>query len=124
MLNDWALFIFNQALVQAVKASASAARRSREVALLKALGVTRAGVVATVAVEYALVGLVAGAVGAAGGVAVAWAVLVHGMELPFTLGLLPVLATMFGTALLTAVAGLTACAPSLRRRPIEALREL
>ena len=52
--------------------SAGSARRGREVALLKTLGMTRRGVAATFAVEYALIGLVAGAIGAAGGVALAW----------------------------------------------------
>lgn len=105
-------------------ASASAARRSREVALLKALGVTRAGVVAAVAVEYGLVGLVAGLVGAAGGTVVAWAVLEHAFELPFAVDLALPPAAVLGTALLTVIAGLVACAPALRRRPVEALREL
>ncbi|HUO86549.1 MAG TPA: FtsX-like permease family protein, partial [Thermoanaerobaculia bacterium] len=53
--------------------SATAARRGREVALLKTLGFTRGGVAAIFAVEQAAVGLVAGAVGAAGGGLLAWA---------------------------------------------------
>ena len=47
--------------------SAGSARRGREVALLKTLGMTRRGVAATFAVEYALIGLVAGVIGAIGG---------------------------------------------------------
>lgn len=103
--------------------TATAARRGREVALLKTLGFTRAGVAAVFSVEYAAVGLVAGALGAAGGGVLAWAVLTHGMEIewrPYP-GLF-VLA-LAGTALLTVAAGLAASVRALRRRPVEVLRE-
>ncbi len=103
--------------------SATALRRAREVALLKTLGMTRGGVVACFAVEYALIGLVAGLVGAVGASALAWAVLTYGMEVPW--GLVPVrlAAGVAGAVVLTVLAGLAASRGALARRPVEVLRE-
>ena len=102
--------------------SASAARRGREVALLKALGMTRLQVAATFATEHALVGLVAGAIGTAAGAVLAWAVTTRGMELPWRLDPATLAVAVVGTVGLAVVAGLAASARALARRPIEALR--
>ena len=103
--------------------SAAAARRGREVALLKTLGFTRAGVAAVFAVEYAAVGLVAGTLGAVGGGVLAWAVLSRGMELAWRWFPVPFAAALAGMAVLTVAGGLAASAGALRRRPIEVLRQ-
>lgn len=102
--------------------AAGAARRRREVALLKALGTTRGGVVGIYAVEYALVGLVAGTIGSAGGAVLSWAVLTRGMEVDWAFDPVPLLAGVVGGAAVAVAAGLTASARALRSRPIEALR--
>jgi putative ABC transport system permease protein len=102
--------------------AASSARRGREVALRKTLGMTRRGVAGVFAVEYALIGLVAGAIGAAGGGLLAWAVLTRGMEVTwrFEPGVYAV--ALLGTAALSVLAGLAASWRSLQQRPIAALR--
>jgi putative ABC transport system permease protein len=102
--------------------SAGSARRGREVALLKTLGMTRRGVAATFAVEYALVGLVAGLIGAVGGTALAWGVVTRGFEIPWTFAPLNLAVALAGTILLAVVAGLAASFRALERRPIEVLR--
>ncbi len=102
--------------------SAGSARRGREVALLKTLGMTRRGVAATFAVEYALVGLVAGIIGAIGGTALAWGVVTRGFEIPWTFAPLNLAVALAGTILLAVVAGLAASLRALERRPIEVLR--
>ncbi len=102
--------------------SAGAARRGREVALLKTLGLTRAGVVRVFAVEYALLGVVAGVLGATAGAVLAWAVLTRGMEVRWRLDSAPILAAIAGTVLLAVLAGVAASWGALRRRPVEALR--
>lgn len=102
--------------------SAGAARRGREVALLKTLGMTRGGVAMTFAVEYALIGLVAGAIGACGAAVLAWEVVTRGFELAGELELLPLLLALLTSTLLTIFAGLAASSNALRRRPIEVLR--
>ncbi len=102
--------------------SAGAARRGREVALLKTLGMTRGGVLATFAVEYALIGLVAGAIGAVAGEVLSWAVLTRGMEIPWSFLPLPFAVAILGCAALTAVAGSLASTGALLERPIAVLR--
>ena len=102
--------------------AAGAARRGREVALLKTLGMTRRGVAAAFAVEYALVGLVAGVIGAGGGALLAWRVLTEGFEMSWRFQPAAVGAAVAGTALLTVLAGLAASWRALERRPIEVLR--
>ncbi|MCE9596250.1 MAG: ABC transporter permease [Planctomycetes bacterium] len=103
-------------------ASSTALRRGREVALLKTLGVTRAGVTGLFAVEFALLGLVAGVLGATAAFALAWGfferVIELGIDLPWTW--LPLAAVL--TALLAAACGIAATARSLATRPIESLR--
>lgn len=102
--------------------AAASSRRSREAALLKVLGVTRAGVAGVFAVEDGLVGLAAGIVGTAGGHLLAWAVVTNGLELPWRLDPVPLLAGPIAAALLAAAAGLIASLGPLRRRPLDALR--
>jgi putative ABC transport system permease protein len=102
--------------------SAASAQRGREVALLKTLGMTRRGVISVFSVEYALVGLVAGAIGAIGGGVLAWAVLTGGMELSWTFRWVPFAVAVAGSVLLTVAAGLAASLRALARRPIEVLR--
>jgi putative ABC transport system permease protein len=102
--------------------SAGSARRGQEVALLKTLGLTRRGVAATFAVEYALIGLVAGVIGTVGGAVLGWGVVTRGFEMtwqpePLLLGI-----AVAGSVALTVLAGLAASWRALERRPIEVLR--
>lgn len=102
--------------------AAGSIRRSREVALFKTLGMTRFQVVAVYAVEYALLGLVAGGIGSAGGAGFAWYVLERGMELETTVAPGPALLAVLAAAAVAVAAGLAASAPALSRRPVEVLR--
>ncbi|HEX9945286.1 MAG TPA: FtsX-like permease family protein [Thermoanaerobaculia bacterium] len=102
--------------------SASSARRGREVALLKTLGMTRRGVAATFAVEYALIGLVAGAIGATGGTVLAWGVVTRGFEIPWRFDPLSLTAALAASVALAVAAGLAASFRALEKRPIEVLR--
>ncbi|MBI5017046.1 MAG: ABC transporter permease [Deltaproteobacteria bacterium] len=102
--------------------SAGSVRRGREVALLKTLGMTRRGVAAAFALEYALVGAVAGLIGSAGAGVAAWAVLTRGMEIPFRLDALPYAAAVAASVLLAVTAGLAASGRALGRRPVDVLR--
>ncbi|MDX1389337.1 MAG: FtsX-like permease family protein, partial [Acidobacteriota bacterium] len=105
-------------LILAGVVSAGSIRRGREVALLKTLGMTRGGVVAVYAVEYGLVGLVAGVIGTAGGGLVSWAVLTHWMEIPWEPPSWMLAVSIFGTVFLAVVAGIAASASALARRPV------
>ena len=100
----------------------TALRRSREAALLKALGVTRGGVTRLFAVEYALSGLVAGAIGSAGALMLSWAFLKHLLELEPDLPLAAIPLSALLAALLATASGLAASLRALRARPMETLR--
>lgn len=102
--------------------SAGSARRGREVALLKTLGMTRPGVAGAFAVEYALIGLVAGLIGSAGAVVLAYMVVTRGFELEWGLQPWPLAAALAGAVVLAVGAGLAASLRALERRPIEVLR--
>ncbi len=102
---------------------AGSIRRAREVALLKTLGMTRGGIVAVFATEYALIGLVAGVVGATSAIALAWAALRFVLEVDAVPGLLPPVVGIVGASALAIVAGTAASVRALRRRPVEILRE-
>ena len=100
----------------------TALRRAREAALLKALGVTRAGVTRLFAVEYALGGLVAGAIGALGALGLSFGFLEYTVELEADLPLAIVPVAALATALVATASGLAASARALRARPIDTLR--
>jgi putative ABC transport system permease protein len=102
--------------------SAGAARRAREVALLKTLGMTRRGVIAVFSVEYALLGLVSGLIGSAGAGLLAWAMLTRGMEIAWSFDPIAHLAAVAGSVVLTVVAGIATSSRALTRRPVEVLR--
>jgi putative ABC transport system permease protein len=103
--------------------SASAVRRARQVALYKTLGMTRRQIVAAFAVEYALVGLLAGLIGTLGGVLLAWAVTRFGFEIPWGFSPFVYGAAVLVTSLLAVVAGLAASARALAVRPLAVLRQ-
>ncbi|MEM6797602.1 MAG: FtsX-like permease family protein, partial [Acidobacteriota bacterium] len=102
--------------------SAAAVRRGGEVALYKTLGMTRRQVLASFAVEYALVGLVAGVIGVSGAAVLAGAVLERGMQIEEGIHLASLPAALFLTVALSVIAGLAASTGALRKRPIEVLR--
>ncbi|HEY9419946.1 MAG TPA: FtsX-like permease family protein, partial [Thermoanaerobaculia bacterium] len=102
--------------------SAGSSRRGREVALLKTLGMTRRGVAAAFAVEYALIGLVAGVIGAVGGTVLAYGVVTRGFEIPWSFDPISLAVALVATVTLAVTAGLAASFRALQRRPIEVLR--
>ena len=102
--------------------AADAVRRGRQVALLKTLGTTRAGVVAVLAVEYALVGLMAGLLGSVGAVGLAWVIVSQLMRLAWRTDWVIVGVAVLVSAGACAMVGVLANARALRVRPAEVLR--
>jgi putative ABC transport system permease protein len=102
--------------------SSTAVRRGREIALLKTLGSTRAEIVRMFVVEHALLGLVAGGMGAVGGALLAFMVVTRGFELAYRWDLGYVALATVATVVLTALTALAAGGGALRRRPMEVLR--
>ena len=102
--------------------SAGSVRRGREVALLKTLGMTRRQVATAFAVEYALIGGVAGLLGAGTGAALTWGVITRGFELPWEAEPARLALAVVFSIVLSVIAGLAASVRALERRPIEVLR--
>jgi putative ABC transport system permease protein len=109
-------------VILAATVGVESSRRGREVALLKTLGMTRAGVVALFATEYAMLGLVAGTIGALGGGVVSWIALTRGMELEWESDPAAFALAIAASVALAVVAGAGASAGALRQRPAEVLR--
>lgn len=103
--------------------SAGALTRGRQVALYKTLGMTRAQVALVFAVEYALIGLVAGILGTVGGVALAVAVIRFGLEIAWAWAPAVYAASVAATVGLSVVAGLAASTRALAVRPLTVLRQ-
>ena len=103
-------------------ASSTALQRSREVALLKTLGLTRLGVMRLFFVEYALVGLVAGLIGSVAGFVLSALFLERVVDTAPQLPWLALPLAALAVAILSAACGLAASTRALRSRPIESLR--
>lgn len=102
--------------------AATALRRAREAALLKSLGITRGGVMRLFAVEYALLGLAAGLVGALGALALAHGFVEYVLQLETALPWSTPAVAALATAVLASVSGLAASQRALRARPMDTLR--
>jgi putative ABC transport system permease protein len=103
-------------------AASTAAQRGREVALYKTLGITRRQVALLYATEYALCGLVAGAIGSVFALVLAGAFLEGVLELPRELPLLALPVAAVAMAVLSAFAGLAASLHALAVPPLASLR--
>jgi putative ABC transport system permease protein len=104
--------------------AAGAVRRGRQVALYKTLGMRRAEVVTVFAVEYALIGLVAGVIGTVGGVLLAWVVTRFGFEIAWAWSPASLFLSVILTVALSIAAGLAASARALAVRPLAVLRRV
>ncbi|MFQ5527483.1 MAG: ABC transporter permease [Thermoanaerobaculia bacterium] len=102
--------------------SANSIRRAREIALLKTLGMVRREIALMFTLEFALLGLLAGAVGAVGGVVLSRTVLVRGMEIAWEFEPVPVALAVAASMVLAAAAAVLAGSRALAARPLEVLR--
>jgi putative ABC transport system permease protein len=98
-------------------------QRLYEAAIYRTLGATTRVLTAMVAIEYGLLGLLAGVIGAAGAFGLSWALVTYLFEMNWrpAPGLLAVGA--LGTALVVCVVGLAASIDVLVRKPMGTLRE-
>jgi putative ABC transport system permease protein len=109
-------------LVLAGAIAARAQERTREAATLKVLGASRAQVLAAYALEYGLVGVVAGLAGVGLGYAAAWPVVVKVFHAHWSVDWGGVAALLGGAAALAGAGGLLASFQALSKRPAPALR--
>jgi putative ABC transport system permease protein len=97
-------------------------RRVYEAAIFKTLGATRRLIATVLVLEYGLLGLLAGSIGAAGAIGLTWAISRYAFDIPFR--------PLFGlsatgvviTALLVAAIGVISSWEVLQRKPLATLR--
>jgi len=97
-------------------------RRVRETAILKTLGATRAKVARIFSVEFLVLGLVAGAMGALLATGFSALLLDRVLDADFEPVLAPILVTIAATALIANLAGWLASFRILGQKPLEVLR--
>ena len=97
-------------------------RRVYEAAIFKTLGATRRLIAAVLVLEYGLLGILAGGIGAAGAIALTWAISRYALDIPFK----PLIAVstigVVITTLLVAVIGVVSSWEVLQRKPLATLR--
>jgi putative ABC transport system permease protein len=110
------------AIVLAGTVTATETRRSREVALLKTVGMTTRDVVAVFAIEYALTGAVAALVGLGAGSALAWVVIAKLLQLAWLPRAMELGVGAGAVVVMAVVAGVAASARALSAPPATVLR--
>jgi putative ABC transport system permease protein len=117
-----AFSIFAGIVILASAIAGTKYRRIREVVVLKTLGATRARIAAIFSVEFAVLGLIAGAVGLVFANVLA-RVLLRNLHFDYGFQLWASLGMWLATALLTVAAGWLASHRVLGQKPLEVLRE-
>jgi len=102
--------------------SASTLRRSREIALRKTIGASRASTIAVLAIEYALIGAVAGGIGAGGAALLSGLVITQVMQLSWSPEPAVLVVGVFVCIALVVGAGLAGNLRALRTPPAASLR--
>ncbi len=97
-------------------------RRVYEAAIFKTLGATRGLIAGVLLLEYGLLGLLAGAIGAGGAVALTWGISRFALDIPFRPLVGVSLAGVTLTTLLVASIGVVASWDVLQRKPLSTLR--
>jgi putative ABC transport system permease protein len=97
-------------------------QRIYEAAILRTLGASTRTLGTMVAIEYSALGLIAGVIGAAGALALSWAVTKYLLEIAWRPQPLLLSAGVVLTALLVGTVGVVASSDVLRRKPLGALR--
>ena len=109
-------------LVMAAALAATRYRRLYESVILKALGATRSLIARAFAMEYALLGAVAGLIGLSLGSILAWALVRYVFDLPWSIHPQVLGIGLFLTMLLTLIVGFASTYRILGQRPLAVLR--
>jgi putative ABC transport system permease protein len=116
------LVLFTGTLILVGAVAMTKYRRIYEAAILKTLGASTRLVGGLLLVEYGMLGLIAGVVGASGGVMLSWAISRWAIELDWRLPWTEMGAGLVLTTVLVAFVGLLASLDVLRRKPLATLR--
>lgn len=116
------LVLFTGVLILVGAVAMTKFRRVYEAAILKTLGASARLVGSVLLVEYALLGLLAGTVGALGGTALSWALGRYVFDIAWRPPVPEALVGVAATTVLVAVVGVVASLDVLRRKPLATLR--
>ncbi len=114
--------IFAGLMILASSIASTRLRRTREAVVLKTLGATRGRIIRIFTVEFSVLGLLAGSVGAVFANLLT-RVLLHQMEAQWHFDSRATIVSLLGTAILAAATGWIASYRILGLRPLEVLRE-
>lgn len=117
------LCIISGAVVMAAAISTTRFRRLYEAAIVKAVGGTRMVILRILAVEFALLGALAGLIGIALASVLSWAVLIFSLELPWTFQPMTLGVGFSLTMLLAVTVGLLSTFRILGQPPMGVLRQ-
>ena len=116
------LVVFSGLLILIGAVAMTKFRRVYEAAIFKTLGATRPLIAAVLVIEYGLLGLLAGGIGAVGAVGLSWAISRYALDIPFKplLGMSAIGVAV--TAVLVAAIGVISSWEVLQRKPLLTLR--
>jgi putative ABC transport system permease protein len=116
------LVLFSGLLILIGAVAMTKFRRVYEAAIFKTLGATRRLIATVLLLEYGLLGLLAGGIGAVGAIGLTWTISRYALDIPFRplLGLSA--AGVVITAMLVAAIGVIASWEVLQRKPLATLR--
>jgi putative ABC transport system permease protein len=97
-------------------------QRIYEAAIFRTLGATQRVLSSMLAFEYGLLGALAGVIGAAGAVVLAWSVSTQLLDIPWSLAPVTTVVGVAMTAVLVLVVGVAASLDVLRQKPLSTLR--
>ena len=117
-----ALVLLSGLLILVGAVSMTKYRRVYEAAILKTLGASSKLIAAMLALEYGVLGAIAGTVGALGAIALSWAVARYALDLPWEATPGITIAGIVATTLLVAAIGVLASLDVLRHKPLATLR--
>ncbi len=116
------LVLFVGGLILVGSVSMTRFQRIYEVAIFRTLGAGTRLLTVMTALEYGVLGLMAGAIGSTAAIALTYVVSRHALDIPWSPRLSISLVGMAVTAVVVCVVGLAASADILRRRPLGSLR--
>jgi putative ABC transport system permease protein len=116
------LVLFVGGLILVGSVSMTRFQRIYEVAIFRTLGASTRLLTVMTAVEYGLLGLIAGAIGSTAAIALTYVVSRHALDIPWSPRLPISLVGIAVTSLVVCIVGLLASADILRRRPLGPLR--
>jgi putative ABC transport system permease protein len=116
------LVLLSGALILVGAVSMTKFRRVYEAAILKTLGASGRLIASMLLLEYGVLGVIAGTVGALGAIVLSWAVATYALELAWTPAIVLTIAGIAVTTIFVAVVGVAASWDVLRHKPLSTLR--